>query len=676
MSLINNSAGFQIHSGNFYEVSGDMNLETRQHLLIQDPTRHDTGLRLHDGSTLTLEEGSDTGSRHGLSSVARNPRHEMGGRTAPYALSSRQRLGSGGSSTVGKHAHPELSTSASFSVQPRLGLRPVPERVKEFAPPAPLPSIDAQAPHLGNYPHSNNLAHLASLPPRSRKKYHSLPSRNTVRSASWERGPQGPHRGDPVGTESRSEDHLAHFTAEPSHAVHGGTFINAQNVNHHHSETGIQILHRTVALEALYDSAESFPQRRCHPETRTEILDGLYDWVIDNDSSYPICWLHGPAGAGKSAVMQTLCQRLHEADRLGGSFFFKRGHTTRGNARVLFATLAYQLALHHPELNGPISQSAETDPSVVGRGMDVQLWRLILEPCKSLEDAPPQILLIDGLDECEGHSAQQEILCLIQSTVTTHPRLLRVLIASRPEPHIRERFEELSFDGLYRSVNIEQAFEDIRIYLREEFSRIHRQHHETVGHIPTPWPTRDILEDLVDKSSGYFIYATTLIKFIDDRDFCPAQRLAAVVNNLPTECGTPFHALDELYSQILRGTPFQSRLLDILCAIVHGSMLQLSTKNIEELLGLDPGDVKITLRHLQSLLLVPQYETHLISLHHKSFRDFLMDPNRSGKFHLSLKQCKDLARSILQALSHSPANKPHANSNHMAQYVSLQINCI
>ncbi|KAJ7855877.1 hypothetical protein B0H14DRAFT_3448701 [Mycena olivaceomarginata] len=42
----------------------------------------------------------------------------------------------------------------------------------------------------------------------------------------------------------------------------------------------------------------------------------------------PICWLHGPAGAEKSTIMQTLCQQLQDAGRLGGAFFFKRGHTT------------------------------------------------------------------------------------------------------------------------------------------------------------------------------------------------------------------------------------------------------------------------------------------------------------------------------------------------------------
>jgi hypothetical protein len=36
---------------------------------------------------------------------------------------------------------------------------------------------------------------------------------------------------------------------------------------------GITILHRAVALEALRDSADSFPQPKCHPETRSQTLD-------------------------------------------------------------------------------------------------------------------------------------------------------------------------------------------------------------------------------------------------------------------------------------------------------------------------------------------------------------------------------------------------------------------
>ncbi|KAJ7450444.1 hypothetical protein FB451DRAFT_722593 [Mycena latifolia] len=680
MPLINNSTGVQIHGGTFYEVLGDVNLETHQHLLTQDHTRHGTGHRLPVGSTLTLEDGSDAGSRRELPGVVRNPRQAVGGRPGPYPLALHPCLGSRGSSNVGGHAHLESNSGAS-SRQARLGLHPVPERVTEFAPPVTLSSIDpgsssgSQPSYLGDYRHFNNLADLASFPPRSHPNYRTPPpwgmDRMVQSAPDSERGPQGPHYGgDPVGAESHSEDCLVHFPAEPPQAIHGGTFISAENINHHPGETGLHILHRTVTLDALYDSAESFPQPRCHPQTRTGMLDTLYRWAAKENIAYSIYWLSGPAGAGKSAIMQTLCQRLQDAGRLGGSFFFKRGHSTRGNAKALFVTLAYQLALHHPELKGPISGSTEDDPSVVGRGMDIQLRKLIIEPCAALTNSPTIILLIDGLDECKGHNVQQEILHLLGNAVSQCP-MLRILIASRPEPQISQVFKEPGMTGLYHLLNIEPSFMDIRNYLLSEFNRIYYEHEETMTSVPRPWPTWDIFEVLVDKSSGYFIYAATIIKFIDDRDFRPTVRLAAVVKNLTTKHSTPFHALDELYSQILCDVPFQSQLLDILCAIVHGSkVLPLSCVNIEKLLHLELGDVKLTLRRLQSLLLVPQDDTHSISLHHKSFRDFLIDQNRSGEFYLGLEKCKDLARSILRALSHSSPNKVCPSSNHVGWVIA------
>ncbi|KAJ7436929.1 hypothetical protein FB451DRAFT_186093 [Mycena latifolia] len=579
-----------------------------------------------------------------------------------------------GSSSIEEHAHSASRSSASLSRQPRLGFCPVRECVSDCRRPATSPSIDpgsseshSQSSHP-EYDQHSNLTDLAGFP-RPRQNDLTLPSCDVVQPASdFECGPPGTHyRGDPI-TKSCSQD--MSFPAEPPQAIHGGTFITAQNVNHRHGEIGIHILHRAVALEALYDSAESFPQPRCHPETRTSLLDTLYHWATEENTTYSIYWLSGPAGAGKSAIMQTLCQRLQDAGRLGGSFFFKRDHSNCGSAKVLFATLAYQLALYHTDLKDLISRSIEADPSVIGRAMGLQLHRLIVEPCAPLTNSPPITLLIDGLDECKGHDVQQETLHLLASAVSKCPTL-KILIASRPEPQISQVFKEPGMTGLHHLLDIQPSFMDIRNYLLSEFNRIHHEHDETMASVPTPWPTRDILEDLVDKSSGYFIYAATIIKFIDDRDFRPTQRLAAVVENLPTKCGTPFHALDELYSQILCDAPFQSRLLDILCVITHGSRLELSAENIEKLLDLDPGDVKLTLRRLHSLLLVPQDETHSISLHHKSFHDFLVDPNRSGKFHLGMKERKDLAHFILRALSQSPVNQAPPSSTLVAWYIGL-----
>ncbi|KAJ7739126.1 hypothetical protein B0H16DRAFT_65373 [Mycena metata] len=466
----------------------------------------------------------------------------------------------------------------------------------------------------------------------------------------------------------------------------GGAQITAGNINHYWSgEAGINILHQAAALEALYDSADGYPQPRCHPETRTEILDNLYNWCTgetqpgstegdmdqeqeeqqdnvdnqgdedededeedeqdediegqDNDlTTHPICWLHGPAGAGKSAITQTLSRRLQDADCLGGAFFFKRHHSTRGNAKVLFATLGYQLALNNRDLKPLILTSVEVDPSIVAREMNIQLPKLIIQPCQSLANTQPAILLIDGLDECQDERTQREILRLIGHAVCQCPTGIRVIVASRPEPHIQEAVEESSFDGLLNSVNVEQSLHDVRTYLRDEFERIHREHQNTMISVPRPWPSPDILDYLVRESSGYFVYAATVIKFVGDPYFRPSERLEIIHNLKPTQYDTPFEALDQLYHQILSAVrpQFRSLMLDILqCVAYH---FDFSPVQMDYTLGLQPGDTRLILRGLHSVLKVPPNDKYFttITFHHASFLDFLQAQERSLSLYLGL----------------------------------------
>jgi hypothetical protein len=513
------------------------------------------------------------------------------------------------------------------------------------------------------------------------------------------------HRTHSLDEERQYESHLVPYSEPPFHTLpsHGGTFfsannvITAENVNHtsirHHADAVINILHRAAALEALYDSADSFPQPRCHPETRTKMLDDLYKWAIQDKFALPMRWLHGPAGAGKSAIMQTLCRKLQDAGCLGGAFFFKRDHSTRGNAKVLFATLAYQLALNNCHLKPLISQRVEDDPSIVGRDMDIQLHKLIVGPLRDAASAP-SILLIDGLDECDTHCVQLEILRLIAIAVSQHPKTFRCLIASRPEAHIRETFSEPLFHGTLDSLNVEQSFVDIRRYLGDEFARIHREHHETMGSVPTPWPSPHILEMLVQKSSGYFIYASTIIKFIDDKFSRPTEKLEAVQNLTPTDSDAP---LDQLYLQILSGVPtrFRSKVRDILyCALFFQSPRLTTFLQIERLLELQPGDIRLMLRGLHSVLdmrrstmckarafswhpnerpLSPP-QSGVISVHHASFLDFLQDSQRSSIFHIGLETRTNVACAVLKALSDD--NHWLDNPHHpLAWYVDLLSKC-
>ncbi|KAJ7629063.1 hypothetical protein FB45DRAFT_748963 [Roridomyces roridus] len=142
-----------------------------------------------------------------------------------------------------------------------------------------------------------------------------------------------------------------------------------------------------------------------------------------DDPGVRVLWLHGPAGAGKSAIMHTLCQRLQDTGRLGGSFFFKRGHPTRNNGRILFATLAHQLGIFEPSLKCSISRRVEANPTLVSDSIASQLRELVVEPCRLASGCGLRILIIDGLDECAGVPVQQELLRCIADIFCSHHAL-------------------------------------------------------------------------------------------------------------------------------------------------------------------------------------------------------------------------------------------------------------
>ncbi|KAJ7248350.1 hypothetical protein C8J57DRAFT_1724212 [Mycena rebaudengoi] len=466
---------------------------------------------------------------------------------------------------------------------------------------------------------------------------------------------------------------------EPGRSIHGGTFI--ENVNNivQTGDTGLHILYNNVSLEAIHDSADNDAQPKCYPETRTKMLEKLYNWCIASEwfriSDYwralddprrevlikglSVLWLYGPAGAGKSVIMRTLAEHLAECGQLGGSFFFKRGHPTCGNAQKLFTTLAYQLADNVPQIKPQISKIVANTPSVVSKSLKVQLLKLVTEPCRKFDTSRPITFIIDGLDECNDPGVQQEVLRSIGNSIRKQDLFpLQFVIANRLEPHIHEIFQGSLFHKIHHSFNVDNSFEDVRTYLEDEFARIHREHHETMAGVSSPWPSQEVIEYLLDKSSGYFIYASTVIKFVDDRNFRPTEKLKALMDASHLE--SPFSALDQLYTQILSAVPAHHRLLPILRALEFFDF-RLHPGGIEQVLELKPGDVQLILRGLHSVLDVPKYENDNglweISVHHASFRDFLNDQSRSGKFYVGgLQHEVEVGKSVLKALSYTYDN--------------------
>ena len=87
----------------------------------------------------------------------------------------------------------------------------------------------------------------------------------------------------------------------------------------------------------------------------------------------------------------------------------------------LFSTLAYQLAINISTMRGHIEQVKVEDPAPPVRSAATQLQKLIIIPFEHLPQRSTPVLIIDGLDECEGLEENQGAFLALISQVLDDP---------------------------------------------------------------------------------------------------------------------------------------------------------------------------------------------------------------------------------------------------------------
>jgi len=394
-----------------------------------------------------------------------------------------------------------------------------------------------------------------------------------------------------------------------------------------------------------------------------------------------ILWIYGAAGAGKSAIAQTIAEMCEKEGILLGAFFFSRTSPGRSEGNRLIPTLAYQMAVNVPETRRHIERAFRTNPLVFSQNMEFQRDILISQPLKKAISrklsTSRQVLIIDGLDECSDLKVHSQILTVLTSLAKEHPNL-RILVASRPEYHILSFFNtQLEHATIRIALNDAQYRndDDVRMFLSSKFAEIVRNH-PLKDYIPLSWPSTSTIETLVSKASGQFIHASTVIKYIDSPRHNPADRLNVILQLSPSDAHSagPYEQLDAMYRYILESVGNVARTKSILgitllsedvligftekwvfnFSPLHGTLRTIP--GIAQILDISEEDVLLSLTELASVLeLVPtvlhspldnysiitdvdpdKVYTQEVEIFHASFDDFLQDPTRSKQFYISM----------------------------------------
>jgi hypothetical protein len=372
----------------------------------------------------------------------------------------------------------------------------------------------------------------------------------------------------------------------------------------------------------------------CMKGTRRDVLLQLESWLKDEQDKR-VFWLNGLAGTGKSSIAQTFAEMSFADGKLGASFFCSRDFEDRSNLSSIFPTLAFQLAHRYPRFRQELLLVLMANPDVGRETLCSQMEKLIVGPFQAIKTSI--LIIVDALDECRDEEPASALLSVLSRYVDKIP-LVKFFITGRPEPRIRSGFRLESLrphtDVLrLHDVEPDSVDSDIKLFLKTRLTDIakNRSNCNLTGH----WPSPQDIDAVSKKAAGFFIYASTVVKFVASPHYPPDERLA-LITSLPQDTSHEGKSgIDLLYIQVL-GQAFRDVDQDFYShlKLVVGAVLlvfrPLSINTLSDLLRNHgtPAGISSVLRALHSLLIVPENTEDPVRIIHKSFPDFLMDPGR------------------------------------------------
>jgi hypothetical protein len=380
----------------------------------------------------------------------------------------------------------------------------------------------------------------------------------------------------------------------------------------------------------------------CSPGTREDIFSQIYRW-LDNPRKPNILWIKGHPGSGKTSVASTLVERLKKSKEkilLASSFFFERDNSDFTSPSVFWSQVAYDLAQIYPAFAaGVVAVLEDGDLNFNTTPVDEQFSYLIsnhLAILAALPDKnPPRfVVVVDAVDECGGFGQdsskeRRQLLSTLRRWSEMDSALFKLIITSRDEGPMSQILPQIA-STIELSLATPNARKDIRRYLGIEIKRVvdeyvqDGQGEETLH----AWPTPALLRQLTAMAGGLFVWAKTLINFLETGN--PRDQLEFILQG--EDMGEDGD-INVLYRKILKlsfnqnGPPKESVLRDfraVVGTIVVAKRPLDSAAEIKcymGLAGVKESSWKDVRRRLASVM---EHGSDTLRFQHNSFVEFLI----------------------------------------------------
>jgi hypothetical protein len=199
---------------------------------------------------------------------------------------------------------------------------------------------------------------------------------------------------------------------------------------------------------------------------------------------------------------------------------------------------------------------------------------------------------------------------------------------------------------------------DIKRFLKAKFASIQRR----TGISDPSWPGKEVLDCLVQMSSGQFIVPVTIIRWVNSGP--PRRQLNDVLQLEWVDAGqkNPFETLDMLYYHILSraNNPVDDpRLVVKWIAFINSAgkrqWYPLRPKPTparlwRQILEDEEGEFSYRFAPIASLISIPPLDEKPVTMYHKTLNDFLSSPVRCGDLFVDTTMYDSLASARLLAI--------------------------
>lgn len=344
----------------------------------------------------------------------------------------------------------------------------------------------------------------------------------------------------------------------------------------------------------------------------------------------------GPPGIGKSAFAAHLVRT--RPSFISAYHFCAASRATWTDPTLFTRSLVTQLATRYPafytallDCEGHTVTATQIITSNVGTAIALiierlgltepedEFIRLILNPLAQLKrphTSEPIVILVDSLNESLAYSGRATIARLL-SRAADLPGYVRLLLTTRDERSVMRYWERVPI------VTIDAAstenLDDVRRYIHARLRN--EDHSDSIGALST-----DYLADMIaSKSSGNFVYAVHLMNAVERN-----PTYLSVLEDLP-------EGLDGVYRAFLTEgrTATSFPIYDTYRPVFATLAVAREPPTESQLLqytGMTVEDVSSSIRDLWEYLFVDLGPPRTFSFFHESFREFLLDQEKSGDY--------------------------------------------